>query len=129
MWVKQLGHSAVPDGDSRLVKLRLDPKQQGPHVLEEWFAAVPLIVTTLESGLTPEELERTLRKIFHVGELTAKEMFVHLAYARPKVADTRRHIPVGPGSRAGAILVLKGGDYVLNHWTFQLTNHASDRRI
>lgn len=110
--VDLLGWAAVFDGDSRAVKFRLDSNQQGENVVQEWFKAVPGVVAALESGMTPSKLEQTLRSIHFVGELTAKEIFVHLAYVKPQVADTTRHIAVGPGAREGALIVLRNVEAV-----------------
>jgi len=107
--VQQLGVSAVFHGDSRAVRFRLDAQQQGERVLHEWHAAVPHITKVLEDGVhSPQEFDRMLRSVFFVGELTAKEAFINLFYARPWVADTAQHVPVGDGARRGARLVLYG---------------------
>jgi len=108
--VSEHGFSSIFDGDSRAVKFRLDPKQQGEPVLQKWFNAVPLVEEALEAGISPDKFEQKLRSIYFVGELTAKELFVLLSYARPRVADTTRHIAVGPGARDGAFIVLGGDD-------------------
>jgi len=105
---REHGFSRVFDGDSRAVKFRLDSKQQGEPVLQSWFQAVPQLARALTKKIAPDHLERELRSIFYVGELTAKELFVLLSYARPSVADTVRHTPVGPGARDGAMMVLRG---------------------
>jgi len=107
--VQRFGVSAVFHGDSRAVRFRLDAQQQGERVLHAWHAAVPRITKVLEDGVySPQDFDRTLRSVFFVGELTAKEAFINLYYARPQVADTRRHVPVGDGARRGACLVLYG---------------------
>jgi len=107
--VQRLGASAVFHGDSRAVRLRLDPRRQGERVLHAWHAAVPRIARVLEEGVhSPQDLDRTLQSVFCVGELTAKEVFISLYYARPRVADTTRHVPVGDGARLGARRVLYG---------------------
>jgi len=106
--VRERGLQNVFHGDSRCVRWRLDPRQQGEPVLLEWFRAVPMIVAKLEEGISPQKLEAALRSVHFIGELTAKELYVHLHYARPEVADTMLHCPVGGGARAGAELVLFG---------------------
>jgi len=107
--VQQLGASAVFHGDSRAVRFRLDAQQQGERVLHDWHAAVPGIARVLEDGVhSPQEFDRMLQSVYFVGELTAKEAFVYLYYARPQVADTTRHVPVGDGARLGARLVMSG---------------------
>jgi len=102
----EYGLDDVFGGDSRAAKFRLEP-QQGERVLLSWHAAVPRIAEALE-GTSPENLERVLRSTIFIGELTAKELFVHLFYARPHAADTTKHIPLGGGARCGARLVLRG---------------------
>ena len=94
-------------GDSRSVLFRLQPSQDG--VLHGWFRSVPDIVAALRSGVSPQTLEQVLRRVGCIGVLTAKEIFVHLSYACPHVADTTRHVPVGGGALAGAALVLSYG--------------------
>mmetsp|Transcript_50407 Transcript_50407/g.133938 ORF Transcript_50407/g.133938 Transcript_50407/m.133938 type:complete len:731 (-) Transcript_50407:310-2502(-) len=102
--VQERGLCAVFSGDSRSVLFRLQPSQDG--VLHGWFRSVPDIVAALRGGVTPETLEQVLRRVGCIGVLTAKEIFVHLSYACPRVADTTRHVPVGGGALAGAALVL-----------------------
>lgn len=110
--VSELGSHAVFHGDSRAVRFRLDAQKQGERVLHSWYEAVPCIVQALGSseggGVSPQCLEQKMRSTFFIGELTAKEVFVHLYYARPLVADTTRHVPVGGGARSGARLVWLG---------------------
>jgi len=111
----ELGWGAVFAGDSRAVKFRLNPKQQGEDILHAWHDAVPRIVDALESeGASSEHLDRVLRSVAHVGELTSKELIVFFHYARPAVADTTRFIPVGVGAREGARLVLSGEPFHTN---------------
>eukprot|EP00927_Polykrikos_kofoidii_P001451 TRINITY_DN10545_c0_g2_i1.p1 TRINITY_DN10545_c0_g2~~TRINITY_DN10545_c0_g2_i1.p1 ORF type:complete len:527 (-),score=86.31 TRINITY_DN10545_c0_g2_i1:214-1794(-) len=104
---EEIGAGNVFHGDSRAVKWRLCEQQQGEAVLAAWYKSVPRITSALNSETTPEHFEQVLRQVRHVGELTAKELFVLLHYARPRVADTRLHVPVGPGARAGAQVVLQ----------------------
>ena len=93
-------------GDSRSVLFRLQLSQDG--VLHDWFSSVPDIVAALRSGTSPQTLEKVLRRVGCIGVLTAKEIFVHLSYACPHVADTTRHVPVGRRSTGwsgvGAVL-------------------------
>mmetsp|Transcript_101494 Transcript_101494/g.316470 ORF Transcript_101494/g.316470 Transcript_101494/m.316470 type:complete len:241 (-) Transcript_101494:62-784(-) len=105
--VEQMGSRAVFHGDSRAARFRLDPCQ-GERVLHQWHEAVPTICEALDGQVSPKKLESVLRKTFYIGELTAKELFVHLSYARPKCADTTRHVPIGEGARCGARLIFEG---------------------
>lgn len=110
--VDERGAGAVFHGDSRAVKWRLHEQRQGLAVLAAWYEAVPRIAGALADNISPEKFERVLREVHFIGELTAKEIFVLLYYARPQVADTTRHVPVGPGARAGARLVLGAAAYL-----------------
>ena len=102
------GMGNVFHGDSRCVRWRLDKRQQGESVLHSWHQAVPKIGDALQKNVPPTQLEKVLRSVHFIGELTAKEVYVLLHYACPAVADTSRHCPTGAGARSGAELVLFG---------------------
>lgn len=105
---KRDGMSKVFHGDSRSVLWRLDARQQGEPVLVKWHEAVPKIRDALLRNVDPVQLEKVLRSVHFIGELTAKEVYVLLHYACPAVADTTKYCPIGNGARSGAELVLFG---------------------
>uniref|UniRef100_A0A7S4RVF0 Uncharacterized protein n=1 Tax=Alexandrium monilatum TaxID=311494 RepID=A0A7S4RVF0_9DINO len=104
---QEYGIRRVFHGDSTAVRFRLE-SSQGERLLHQWHAAVPTICKALREEICPKRFERVLRSTYYIGELTAKELFVHLHYAGPTCADTTRHVPIGDGARCGARLIVAG---------------------
>ena len=113
-----------PRAKSRSVLFCVQPSQDG--VFHGVFSSVPDSVAALLSGVSPQTLVKILRRVRCIGVLTANVIFVHLSYACHHVAGATRHVPVGGGALAGAVLVLSYGEgcLVWTRWNVERDRHT-----